>query len=113
MPVGTMINRKTGGNDSKPQRRAAQRASVSATARLREAGRTPFDVRLSDVSATGFRIETFARLHVGTKIWVSLPDLAPLEAFVRRCDGKIYGCEFLRPLHPAVAEHLHARFHQA
>ena len=111
MPVEAMTDRKNRGNDSNPQRRAAQRASVSATARLREAGRTPFEVTLSDLSATGFRMETFARLQVGTKIWVNLPDLAPLEAFVRRCDGQIYGCEFLRPLHPAVTEHLQTRFH--
>lgn len=107
-----MTERKTGSTDSKPQRRAAERARVSATARLREAGRTPFEVTLSDLSATGFRMETFARLQVGSKIWVNLPSLAPLEAFVRRCDGKIYGCEFARPLHPAVAEHLHERFQQ-
>lgn len=111
MPVETMIHRKISGNHNKPQRRAAQRASVSATARLREAGRTPFEVILSDLSATGFRMETFARLQVGAKIWVNLPDLAPLEAFVRRCDGQIYGCEFVRPLHSAVAEHLQTRFH--
>lgn len=108
-----MTERKTGSTDSKPQRRAAERARVSATARLREAGRTPFEVTLSDLSAPGFRMETFARLQVGSKIWVNLPSLAPLEANVRRCDGKIYGCEFMRPLHPAVAEHLRERFQQA
>jgi len=88
------------------QRRGAQRATVHGQARLRGAGCTPFEVELTDLSATGCRMVTFARLQVGTKIWINLPGLAPLEAIIRRSHEQDYGCEFLQPLHPAVAEHL-------
>ena len=66
----------------------------------------PTEVELTDLSATGCRMVTFARLQVGTKIWINLPGLAPLEAIIRRSHEQDYGCEFLQPLHPAVAEHL-------
>lgn len=90
----------------KSRRRSAERKSINATARLRETGRTPFDVELKDLSITGCRMVTFARLHIGTKMWINLSGLAPQEAVVRRCEGTTYGCEFVNPLHPAVAEHL-------
>lgn len=83
--------------------------TVRCTARLREPGRTPFNVTLSDLSATGFRMVTFARLQVGAKIWINLPGLAPLEAIVRRCSERDYGCEFMHPLHKAVTEHLQSQ----
>ena len=101
-----MRGRNIDKDEASLQRRGAQRANVHAQARLREAGCTPFNVELTDLSSTGCRMVTFARLHVGTTIWVNLPGLAPLEAIIRRSEGQDYGCEFLQPLHPAVAKHL-------
>lgn len=98
--------RKIDEGGASSQRRGAQRAKVHGQARLREAGCTPFEVELTDLSSTGCRMITFARLQIGTKIWINLPGLAPLEAITRRSQGQVYGCEFLQPLHPAVAEHL-------
>lgn len=88
------------------QGRRAERVEVKARARFREVGRNPFDVELFDLSATGFRMNTFGRPHVGTHIWVNLPGLQALEAVIRRADGNDFGCEFVHPLHPSVAKHL-------
>lgn len=86
--------------------RRAERAPVTARARFREAGFNPFDVELFDLSFTGFRMVTYARPQIGKHIWVTLPGLQSLEAIIRRADGNEYGCEFLYPLHPSVAQHL-------
>ena len=95
--------------DLSPKGRRAERATVRARARYREAGFNPFDVELFDLSSTGFRMVTFARPQIGKTIWVSLPGLQPLEAVVRRGDGNNYGCEFVRPLYPSVAKHLQVK----
>lgn len=52
---------------------------------------------------------TFSRQDIGKHIWVNLPGLQPMEAVVRRQDGDNYGCEFVSPLHPSVADHLKAK----
>ena len=83
-----------------PQGRRAERATVRARARYREAGFNPFDVELFDLSSTGFRMITFSRPQIGKQIWVNLPGLQPLEAVIRRADGNSFGCEFVYPLHP-------------
>ncbi len=92
--------------------RGAERAPVRARARYREPGLNPFDVELYDLSSTGFRMITCFRPQMGKRIWVNLPGLQPLEAIVRRSDGNNYGCEFLHPLHPAVAAHLQAKLRE-
>lgn len=86
--------------------RRDQRAAVGGHARFREAGSNPFDADLFDLSSTGFRMFTFSRQAIGKHIWVNLPGLQPMEAVVRRSDGNNYGCEFIQPLHPSVADHL-------
>ncbi len=90
--------------------RGAARAPVKARARFREAGRNPFDVELHDLSSTGFRMVTFSRPHIGSSIWVTLPGLHTLEAVIRRGHNNEFGCEFVEPLHPAVAEYMQRRF---
>lgn len=89
-----------------PDGRKAQRQRIAARARFREVGANPYEVEIEDLSATGFRMTSYTRPRVGTRIWVSLPGLNQLEAVVRRTEGNSHGCEFINPLHPSVAEHL-------
>lgn len=89
--------------------RKSKRQPIAARARFREVGSNPYEVQIADLSATGFRMTSYARPRVGTRIWVSLPGLQPLEAVVRRSEGNFHGCEFINPLHPSVAEHLQAQ----
>lgn len=92
-----------------PESRKSRRQPICARARFREVGANPYEVEIEDLSATGFRMTSYARPRVGTRIWVTLPGLQPLEAVVRRSEGNNHGCEFIHPLHPSVAEHLQAR----
>lgn len=87
----------------------AERKLIRARARFRETGSNPFEVELFDLSASGFRMTSYARPPVGTHIWVSLPGLQSLEAVVRRAKGNDFGCQFVNALHPAVAKHLQAQ----
>lgn len=89
--------------------RRSKRQPIAARARFREVGSNPYEVEVEDLSATGFRMTSYTRPRVGTRIWVSLPGLQPLEAVIRRSEGNFHGCEFINPLHPSVAEHLQAR----
>jgi hypothetical protein len=95
----------TGGQEA----RKSKRVRISARARFREVGSNPYEIEIQDLSATGFRMISYARPRVGTRIWVTLPGLQPLEAVVRRTDGNYHGCEFINPLHPSVAEHMQSR----
>lgn len=94
------------GESDVPDGRKAQRRPISARARFREVGANPYEVEIEDLSATGFRMTSYTRPRIGTRIWVSLPGLQSLEAIVRRTDGNSHGCEFINPLHPSVAEHM-------
>lgn len=89
-----------------PDGRKAQRQPIAARARFRETGANPYEVEIEDLSATGFRMTSYTRPRVGTRIWVTLPGLQQLEAVVRRTEANSHGCEFIHPLHPSVAEHL-------
>lgn len=97
-----MDDQSSGGADA----RRATRTAVRARARFREVGANPYEVELHDLSATGFRMQTYTRPAIGSHIWVTIPGLQSLEAIVRRHVGNDVGCEFVHPLHPSVAAHL-------
>jgi hypothetical protein len=59
-------------------------------------------VELVDLSRTGVRIATMARLQPNERVWLKLPMLEPLEARIVWANGGEAGCEFLVPLHPAI-----------
>ena len=104
MPDSSALSAATQGSNA----RRAERASVDGRARFREAGQNPFDADMFDLSSSGFRMFTFSHQAIGKRIWVSLPGLQPRQAVVRRQEGNNYGCEFIEPLHPSVANHLQA-----
>jgi hypothetical protein len=97
------------GTSNSPDGRKAKRERIKARARFREVGSNPYEVEIEDLSATGFRMASYAKPRIGTRIWISLPGLQALEAVVRRSEGTSHGCEFINPLHPSVAEHMQAR----
>ena len=102
-------NRTLEASKAPPSARRDERTSVDGRARFRAAGSNPFHAALFRLSANGFRMFTFSRQAIGKHIWVNLPGLQPVEAVVRRQDGNNYGCEFVNPLHPSVADHLKAK----
>jgi PilZ domain len=86
--------------------RRASRINVRVTAAIREHGSTKFDVIVGDISVTGFRFETIFTLRVGSRIWVTLPHLAPLESIIQWRREPFYGASFAHSLHPAVRDHI-------
>ena len=90
--------------------RAAERRRVHVRALVREVGSARIDIDLVDLSATGFRFESFYGFAVGTRVFVTIPSLQPLEAAVAWRNGTEYGCRLLLPLHPAVFATIAARF---
>jgi hypothetical protein len=90
--------------------RAAERRRVKIRALVREAGSARIDIDVVDLSATGFRFESFYGFAVGSRVFLSIPSLQPLEAVVAWRGGSAFGCRFLAPLHPAVFDTVAARF---
>jgi hypothetical protein len=84
--------------------RRAARAEVVLGAGLRQRGAHAVTVQVLDLSVTGFRAATHLELMAGTDIWLKLPGLESLHSRVIWMKGHLLGCEFVRPLHPAVLD---------
>jgi hypothetical protein len=84
--------------------RRARRAEVVLGAGLRQRGAHAVTVQVLDLSITGFRAATHLELMPGTDLWLKLPGLESLHARVVWMNGHLLGCEFVRPLHPAVLD---------
>lgn len=81
--------------------RRAARASVKVSAGYRE-GHARCNVDIVDLSPTGAKVESHLRLQPNTVIWLKLPGVEAWQARVAWVDKFQAGCEFVRPLHPAV-----------
>lgn len=86
--------------------RLATRSQVAMRAELRDRTWFRYFVQILDLSATGFRSIADYSLEPGQTIWIKLPGLAALEAKVVWRRDDIIGAAFLRPLYPAVYEHI-------
>ena len=84
--------------------RRSVRADVALGAGLRQRGAHAVTVQVIDLSVTGFRAATHLELADGTDLWLKLPGLESLHARVVWMNGHLLGCEFVRPLHPAVLD---------
>lgn len=83
--------------------RRAERKPFAATVQCRR-GMARETVEVIDISASGARVRALYPLRAGHSVWLRLPRLEAIEARVvwtRDCES---GCEFVRPLHPAVFE---------
>ena len=84
--------------------RKAERAEVVLGAGLRQRGAHAVTVQILDLSTHGFRAATHLDLLPGSDVWLKLPGLETLHARVVWMRGHLLGCEFSRPLHPAVLQ---------
>ncbi|WP_336973517.1 PilZ domain-containing protein [Sphingobium aromaticiconvertens] len=91
--------------------RAAERWSVAIGVKVRRSGETWFASRISDLSVTGFRLQSFVSLSVGSDLWVMLPGFEGRRAHVLWTQAHEAGCAFEAPLHPAILDHV-VRLHQ-
>lgn len=98
------------GSATRIEGRNAPRRRVRIRALVRESGSSRVDIDVVDLSATGFRFESYYRFAPGTRVFLSIPSLQPLEAIVAWQGGSAYGCQFVRPLHKAVFDTIATRF---
>lgn len=89
--------------------RRAERLNIFMKASLRESGCTKFDVQVLDMSISGIRFETAYSIAPSTRVWLTIPGLAGLEAIIAWQDRYRYGCYFVTPLHVAVFDHIIAQ----
>lgn len=87
------------------------RSRVELTGRFRTGSGRVHVVRVSDLSVSGCRLhQNFSLLDVGKTIMMRLADIGPIESVVRWRNGMDIGVSFEHPLHPAVLDHLLARY---
>jgi PilZ domain len=84
--------------------RRTERREVVLGAGLRQRGAHAVTVQIVDLSTTGFRAATHLNMIPGADVWLKLPGLESLHARVVWMRGHLMGCEFMRPLHPAVLD---------
>ncbi|MDB5714298.1 MAG: type pilus assembly PilZ [Sphingomonadales bacterium] len=78
-------------------RRQGPRIAVESCSTLR-ADTRPVDVLMTDLSETGFAIESVLPLEIGAEVSIGLPGYGAFEAWVVRKDGDTVGCAFSQPL---------------
>lgn len=86
--------------------RRQPRLPVVMRARMRNRTAAKFDIRVLDMSVSGFRAEAHYGLDVGDHVWITLPGLQGLEANIAWRRKDVIGGRFSQPLHPAVLDHL-------
>ena len=84
--------------------RKSDRVPLEMGAGLRQRGASGVTVQIMDLSINGFRVATHLELCDGTDVWLRLPGLEACHARVVWSKGHYVGCEFERPLHPAVLD---------
>jgi hypothetical protein len=84
--------------------RSAPRFKFELTAQLRPSGVTGFRVVVTSLSLSGFACDAVTGIAIGSRCWLTLPGLAPLQAEVVRNDGRVVGCAFTNLLSQVVLD---------
>jgi PilZ domain len=90
--------------------RCAPRRNVRMPAVFRPSGSEGFNVIIHDISLSGFSAQALTCQPVGTRVWITIPGLAPLQAEIARNDRTNVGCAFTQLLNQAVLDNLVARY---
>ena len=96
--------------DAAQEDRSAPRVRLNIPATMRPSGSPGFAVVVRDLSLSGVACEALTGMAAGTRIWLTLPGLAAIQAKIVWNDGTIVGCEFDTLLNIAVMENILARF---
>ena len=104
LSLGAMQAQLTTHHEGETGPRQADREHCEIQAGLRRRGATGVTIQVMDLSTHGFRASTHLELPKDADVWLKLPGIEPLHARVAWMNGYLVGCEFLRPLHPAVMQ---------
>ena len=86
--------------------RLADRRYVRVPVKVRRPGEVWFRSQIADLSVQGFRLQSFMKLERGDIMWIMLPGFEGRRANVLWTRGHEAGCQFERPLHPAILDHI-------
>ncbi|MEZ5655957.1 MAG: PilZ domain-containing protein [Sphingobium sp.] len=86
--------------------RPRKRHSVLIGVKLRRPGETWFTSKLSNLSETGFKLESFVNLKPGMVVWVMFSGFEGRRATVMWTKAHEAGCMFEAPLHKAIYDHI-------
>jgi hypothetical protein len=78
--------------------RRSERLSVDAETRLRPNSWSSLEIRMVDLSATGFRGRCEARLRPGASVSLDVAGLGPVDAQVEWQRGDQFGARFFAPI---------------
>lgn len=92
-----------------PLPRRSERIPLSAEIELRRSFNGKYQVTVRDCSPQGCCINLVDRVALDETLWIKLPGLESIEAYVCWTQDFIAGVEFIKPLHPAVFDMLMAR----
>jgi hypothetical protein len=91
------------------ERRRCARVPLEASVDFRRPRESHYAVTMHDLTPHGCRLACPERLDKGELVWVQLPSLESLPAWVRWTQKAKSGVEFDRPMHRAVFEMMAAR----
>ncbi len=77
--------------------RAEKRTQVDEAARLHPNDWSSIEVRVLDISPSGFRAESDARILVGAAVTLEVAGVGPLQAHISWRRGERFGGKFDRP----------------
>lgn len=86
------------------------RGDVDITIDVREYGGGRHKAHMVDLSQSGCRVYSVTYLSENKTIYITLPGFGPLEAEVVWKIRDQYGCAFTQGLHPAVYDHIIAKY---
>lgn len=82
--------------------RSSPRLTLKAEVQLRGERQNGHTVMIRDLSTHGCCLDVVYRVKLDERLWVKLPGIEPIEAFVCWENEFVAGVEFMKPLHPAV-----------
>jgi hypothetical protein len=104
MSTYTLDRQLTDYADAALEDRSAPRIALCIPAILRPSGVTGFAVKVTNLSLSGFACEATTGMPVGTRCWLSIPGLAPMQAEVAWNNGITVGCGFSNLLNQSVLD---------
>ncbi|MEP7350181.1 MAG: PilZ domain-containing protein [Sphingorhabdus sp.] len=96
--------------DAAQEDRSAPRVRLQIPGSMRPSGSRGFSVIVTNLSLSGVACEALTGMSAGTRVWLTLPGLAALQAKIVWNDGTMVGCEFDTLLNRAVLDNILARF---
>lgn len=79
-------------------RRGRTRTAIDHPSTVRVQGCGPLEIEVNDLSSTGLSFTLAQSIGIGQPIQIGLAGAGVAEAVVIRCEGRLHGAEFVRPL---------------